>query len=168
MNSGDRLSVTLHDTEHGLSTEVQDLTTGGTGSMVTSAGNGFGMVKFAPSPSTECTNIPYDFHPMYSTSSEQTRVIWAAHSYNIAFSDEIGHFDFCGGTTPIPATDFGTSCPAGNTEGRTGDTEPTDGDDNVCFPASRSSLVQVAGCLGTNSGFDGLAYQTDAWPGGDP
>ena len=32
---------------------------------------------------------------MYSTSSPKTRVLWAAHSYNIAFSDEIGHFDFC-------------------------------------------------------------------------
>src|SRR5207253_2000067 len=128
MNPGDRLSVTLHDTEHGLLTEVRDLTTGATGSMVASAANGFQQVKFAPSPSTQCTGIPYDFHPMYSTSSEQTRVIWAAHSFNISFSDEIGHFDFCGGATPIPATEFGVDssgnpvvCPAGDTEGRRGD-----------------------------------------------
>jgi hypothetical protein len=167
MNSGDRLSVVLHDTEHGLLTEVRDLTTGATGSMVASAANGFGQVKFAPSPSTECTNIPYDFHPMYSTSSEQTRVIWAAHSYNVAFSDEIGHFDFCGGATPIPATAFGTSCPAGNTEGRRSGVEPTDGDDNFCFPASRSSLVQLAGCTDTNTGFDGLPYLANAWPDGN-
>jgi hypothetical protein len=167
MNSGDRLSVTLHDTEHGLLTQVHDLTTGGTGSMVSSAANGFGQVKFAPSPSTECTNLPYDFHPMYSTSSEQTRVIWAAHSYNVAFSDEIGHFDFCGGSTPIPATEFGASCPAGNTEGRRGGVEPTNGDDNFCFPASRSSLVQLAGCTDTNTGFDGLPYLANAWPDGN-
>jgi hypothetical protein len=167
MNPGDRLSVTLHDTDHGLLTEIRDLSTGQTGSMVSSADNGFGMVKFAPSPSTECTNIPYDFHPMYSTSSEQTRVIWAAHSYNVAFSDELGHFDFCGGATPIPATPFGTSCPAGNTEGSRGDTEPTNVDDNFCFPASRSPLVQVAGCTDTNTGFDGVPYQEDAWPGGN-
>ena len=32
---------------------------------------------------------------MYSTSSEHTRVPWAAHSYNVAFSDEIGHFEYC-------------------------------------------------------------------------
>ena len=32
---------------------------------------------------------------MYATSSEHTRVPWAAHSYNVAFSDEIGHFEYC-------------------------------------------------------------------------
>ena len=32
MNSGDRISVTLHDTEHGLKTQVNDLTTGESGS----------------------------------------------------------------------------------------------------------------------------------------
>lgn len=44
---------------------------------------------------TSCTANPYDFHPMYSTASEKTRVPWAAHSDNIAYSEEIGHFDMC-------------------------------------------------------------------------
>jgi hypothetical protein len=86
MNSGDKLVVTLHDTQHGLLAVIEDQTTGQSGSMTASAANGFGQVKFAPAPSTECTNIPYDFHPMYSTSSEQTRVIWTAHSFNVSFS----------------------------------------------------------------------------------
>src|SRR5205085_3398073 len=144
MSQGDHIVITLHDTAHGLRTELQDLTTGQSGFMTASAANGFGQVKFAPNPSNDCVNLPYDFHPMYSTSSEKTRVTWAAHSYNIAFSDEIGHFDFCNG--PNPATPGG-ACPAGDTEGITGDTEPTDGDDNGCFPASASTLVQVSGCL---------------------
>jgi hypothetical protein len=38
---------------------------------------------------------------MYSTSSEQTRVIWAAHTYNTSFTDEIGHFENCSGPNPI-------------------------------------------------------------------
>ncbi len=165
MSSGDRLAVTLHDTKHGLRTDIQDKTNGKSGFMVASAANGFGQVKYAPDPSTDCTNIPYDFHPMYSTSSEQTRVIWAAHSYNIAFSDEIGHFDYCNGAT-IAQSPGGVSCPTGNTEGMSGDTEPTNGDDNFCFPASQSSLDQLQGCTDTNTGFDGVPYQP-VWPDGN-
>ncbi len=158
MNSGDKLTVTLHDTEQGLETEIDDLTTGQSGSMTSSADNGFGQVKFAPTPSTECTNIPYDFHPMYSTSSEQTRVIWAAHSYNIAFSDEIGHFDYC------DAIHQNGAC-IGN-EGVQGDQEPADGDNLACIPATFSSRIQVSGCVDTNAGFDGVSYQP-VWPDGN-
>src|SRR5205085_7748871 len=140
MNAGDKLAVTMHDTAHGLQIVINDKTTGQSGSMTASAANGFGQVKFAPNPSTQCTNLPYDFHPMYSTSSEKTRVTWTAHAYNIAFSDEIGHFDFC---TAI-------SAPGGNCTGREGiknDQEPADTDDVVCEPASASLLVQVTGCI---------------------
>jgi hypothetical protein len=158
MNSGDRIIVTLYDTAHGLRIDLQDLTTHQSGSMTASAANGFGQVQFDPT-GTSCVNIPYDFHPMYSTSSEQTRVTWAAHSYNIAFSDEIGHFDFCDNVDPNSGTCIGN-------EGSPGDQEPADGDDFGCFPASDSLLVQVSGCIGTNSGFDGVSYQQNAWPDG--
>lgn len=128
MNSGDRLIVTLHDSGHGLVTTIRDLTTHQVGSMTASAANGFGQVQYDPT-GTSCNNIPYDFHPMYSTSSEQTRVIWAAHSYNVAFSDETGHFEACNGPNVITP---GGNCPAGNTES---DGEPTDANDTYCFPA---------------------------------
>jgi hypothetical protein len=166
MNSGDDLALTMHDTAHGLQIVINDRTTGKSGSMTASAANGFGQVKFDPTGTT-CQNIPYDFHPMYSTSSEMTRVTWAAHSYNISFSDEVGHFDFCNGA-PVPFVFFtGANCPSGNTEGIPGDQEPTDADDVACFPASSSSLVQVQGCLGENDpGFDGTSYQ-DLWPDGN-
>ena len=55
-------------------------------------------VRFEPT-STTCHVEPYAFHPQYATSSEHTRVSWAAHSYNVAFSDEIGHFEYCDGIT---------------------------------------------------------------------
>jgi len=158
MNSGDSIAVTMHDTAHGLRIGLQDQTTHQSGSMTASAANGFGQVQFNPT-GTSCNNIPYDFHPMYSTSSEQTRVTWAAHSYNIAFSDEIGHFDFCNGTINADTTCTGT-------EGTAKDQEPTDGDDAGCFPASASLLVQVTGCIGTNTGFDGVPYQR-VWPDGN-
>jgi hypothetical protein len=172
MNSGDNLTVKLHDTPNGLQTVINDRTTGQTGSMTASAANGFGQVQYDPT-GTSCVNLPYDFHPMYSTSSEQTRVIWAAHSYNIAFSDEIGHFENCEGPNPVPATPFGldssgnpVTCPAGNTEGFGSGTSPTDGDDDFCFPASEAMRIHINGCTATNAGFDSLAYQP-VWPDGN-
>ena len=145
LNAGDHYTVTMSDTPHGLRTTVKDTTTDQSGSMTASAANGFGQVAFAPNPSTRCENIPYDFHPMYSTSSPETRVPWAAHSYNVAFDDEIGHFDYCSMVTSAGV--------CAGTEGT--DSETVDTDDVGCFPAAASLLVQVAGCLGTNSGFDG-------------
>jgi hypothetical protein len=159
MNSGDVLIVDLHDTPHGLQIVIHDLTSGESGSMTASAANGFGQVQYDPAGTT-CNNLPYDFHTMYSTSSEHTRVPWAAHSYNVAFSDEIGHFEYCGLSSrpggvclsPSSATD-----PAGH-----------DSDDNSCYNATDSSLVQIGGCFSFGGGgdldFDGPVYQPN-WPG---
>jgi hypothetical protein len=152
MNSGDELVVTLHDTPNGFQVIVRDVTTGTQGSMTASAANGFGQVKYDPAAST-CTNIPHDFHPMYSTSSEHTRVPWAAHSYNVAFSDEIGHFEYC-----AQADAFGNCLSKGVND------PAVDDDDSFCFNAADSSRIQVGGCFGTDVEFDGVPYQT-TWPG---
>jgi hypothetical protein len=158
MQPGDHITVTLHDTAHGLRTVLNDTTTGAKGLMTASADNGFGQIKFAPNGNS-CTERPYDFHPMYSTSSPQTRVPWTAHSYNIAFDEEIGHFDYCTSVTASGTCD--------GLEGAPGDQETADADDFACFPASASLLVQVSGCNGTNDpGFDGTSYLKD-WPDGD-
>jgi hypothetical protein len=173
MSSGDRIKVTMHDTADGLRVDLVDQTTGQSGSMTASPQNGFAQFKYAPT-GTSCKAIPYAFHPMYSTSSEQTRVIWAAHSYNIAFTDEIGHFQPCNGAA-VPATTFGVdgagnpiTCPAGNTESDGEPAGPDDPalDDNFCFPASESSRIQIQGCTDTNTGFDGTAYHA-VWPDGN-
>jgi hypothetical protein len=158
MASGDKVAVTMHDTAHGLRVVLSDHTTGQSGFMTASAENGFGQVKFAPHGTT-CESIPYDFHPMYSTSSEQTRVPWAAHSYNIAYDDEIGHFDNCTRIDKEGGTCVGD-------EGVPGDREQADGDDLSCFSGALSFLVKVTGCIGTNIGFDGVSYQP-LWPDGN-
>jgi len=172
MSSGDNLKVSLRDTPNGLRAVINDQTSGQTGSMTASADNGFGQVQYDPT-GTSCVNIPYNFHPMYSTSSEQTRVIWAAHTYNISFTSEIGHFENCTGPNPIPATPFGVdasgnpiACPAGNSEGFGSNTSPTDGDDNFCFPGTEALRIHINGCTDTNVGWDGLAYQP-VWPDGN-
>ncbi len=155
MNSGDTLAVGMHDTANGFQVDIHDVTSGATGSMTASAANGFGEVQYAPSPSTSCTNIPTDFHPMYSTSSTETRVPWAAHSYNVAFSDEIGHFEYCNGINPntLTCNNAGVTDPSG-----------TDSDDAFCFSPSQSTRIRVGGCQGTDTDFDGVPYQK-TWPG---
>jgi hypothetical protein len=161
MNSGDTLRVALHDTPDGFQTVIDDLTTGGHGLMTASVANGFGQIKFAPAPSTECTVIHQAFHPMYSTASETTTVPWAAHTYNVAFSDEIGHFEYCNTTDGS----VGGNCISSGASDPTG----PDGDDNGCFNASQSTLVPLNGCLNfsTDNDFDGPEYGNN-WPGTGP
>ena len=103
MNQGDRLVVDIHDSPAGLVTVIRDLTTGQSGFMTASAANGFAQIKFQPH-AAKCSESPYAFRPMYATSSEHTRVPWAAHSYNVAFSDEIGHFEYCSAVAGKAAT----------------------------------------------------------------
>ena len=154
MNSGDQLTVDMHDTPAGFQVEIRDLTTGRTGSMTSSIANGFAQVKFDPSAST-CTSIPAAFHPMYATSSEHTRVPWAAHTYNASFADEIGHFEYCNAADPNTGgcASSGVSDPAG-----------ADDDDGGCFNPSDSTRIQIGGCLGTDTDFDGPEY-SNTWPG---
>jgi hypothetical protein len=166
MNNGDQLSISMRDTKDGFQIVVHDLTTGDTGSMTASIANGFGHPLFQPGSPT-CTDAPYAFHPMYSTSSPDTRVLWAAHSYNVAFSDEIGHFEYCNAAISRQ----GGNCLSPDAD----DTSSTSGfgDDVSCFslPVFNSLNVQVNpafnGCLngaGDND-FDGPEYQNGTWPG---
>jgi hypothetical protein len=154
MNSGDRLSVDIHDGSAGLTVIVHDLTTGGTGSMTASEANGFAQILFEPGSAT-CHQSPYTFRPMYATSSEHTRVPWAAHSYNVAFSDEIGHFEYCSAVS-----EEGGDCLANNED-------ELDGDDTGCFSADFSLFVPIGGCIATDNDFDGTSYQP-VWPGTNP
>ena len=164
-NSGDELRVTLKDTAHGLEITIVDLTSGERGTMVASAANGFGQVLYDPN-GTNCNvathNIPSDFHPMYATSSEHTRVPWAAHSYNVSFSDEIGHFEYCnavgtegGRCTSDGVNDLDNGLPAGAE------------DDVNCFDANftgANGLIAIGGCMGEDFDFDGVPYRL-VWPG---
>jgi hypothetical protein len=155
MNAGDDLSIKIHDSSAGLVTAIADNTTGESGSMTASAANGFAHPLFQPTATT-CTEEQYSFHPMYSTSSEHTRVPWAAHSYNVAFSDEIGHFEYCNRANPR-----GKCVRHGVNDAR------NDADDQGCFNADASLLVQIGGCIGTDTDFDGTSYRAD-WSGTDP
>jgi len=153
MSGGDRLTVDMHDTPDGFQVVINDLTSGDSGSMTASVANGFRQVLYEPK-SSSCHTAPYAYHPMYSTSGVHTRVPWAAHGYNVAFSDEIGHFEYCS-----KVVGYGCGAPAAN------DPNGSDGDEAPCFGPTESLLVPIGGCVGTDFDFDGVPYQPGAWPG---
>ena len=154
MNQGDELVVTITDSAGGAHVQIDDLTTHETGAMTASAANGFAQVAFAPKPSRDCRVIPYDFHPMYSTSSDRTRLSWTAHAMNVSFAAEIGHFQYCSRVTPRTRRCVGAERPGVR----------ADRDNKRCVASPPAPLV--AGCLDANTGFDGPSYQLD-WPDGD-
>lgn len=115
MNQGDRLKVTINDTpgdvNGGVTTRINDLTTGQSGFMIASAANQFQSLSI-----NDCSGTNFSFHPEFSTARFGNFVPWAALQANIGFSSEIGHFEL----------------------GANGD---GDGDDAPCFNTSPISIL---------------------------
>jgi hypothetical protein len=157
MSPGDRILIHMHDTRAGFRTDLVDLTTGQSGSMTASVANGFGHILYTPTASA-CQEAPYAFHPEYSTGNPRGNT-WSAQTYNVAMSDEIGHFENC------LALDANFNCAVpGNQDA--GGLDEDDGN-NLCVPGSDSTLVHIDGCLSADEDWDGQSYQKD-WPGTDP
>ena len=102
--------------------------------------------RSAPTRSTRCTAPP----------ARIRACSWAAHSYNVAFSDEIGHFEYC---TPNALTEC--SDPSGR-----------DSDDRGCLtapagPDPHGNFTTISGCTSSDRDFDGPEYQPN-WPGTNP
>jgi hypothetical protein len=101
MRQGDVLRVVMRDTAHGLLAQVNDLSTGQTGSIVASAANGFMNTNIA-----DCTGTPFDFHPEFSSAQQQNQVPWAALEGGVLMQDELGHFEACSSlSSPLPVSD---------------------------------------------------------------
>jgi hypothetical protein len=155
MNPGDRIRVHLHDTTAGLRADLTDLSTGQSGSMTASVANGFGHILFTPN-STTCQEAPYAFHPAYSTANPRGNT-WTAHTYNVAFSDEIGHFENC------LQIDANGNCLSAGSQ----DSAGLDPDDTGCVPGTDSTVVKIDGCFSPDGDYDGQSYLND-WPGTNP
>ncbi|HEV7206947.1 MAG TPA: hypothetical protein VGN18_20265 [Jatrophihabitans sp.] len=153
MTPGDRVRVHMYDTAAGLRIDLNDLTRGRHGSMTASVANGFGHILYEPS-STTCHMAPYAFHPEYSTADPRGNT-WSAHTYNVAMSDEIGHFENC---LQLDANLNCAVAPNG---------QALDEDDSSCVPGSDSTLIHINGCFASDEDFDGQSYRLD-WPGTDP
>jgi hypothetical protein len=135
MGAGDQVSVSMFDTTGGFHVEIADQTTGATGTMTAGAANGWRHIIWDPT-NHNCKGEPYTFHPMYSTAAppvdgqpQAWTDGWTTHTYNVAMSDEIGHFE-----TPDRQSDGKEETP--------------------CFPGP-----VIRGCLGTDTDFDGYGYQ---------
>ena len=154
MKPGDWLTIHMHDTSAGYRVDIDDETSRQQGSMTASVANGFAHVLFTPD-STTCQARPYAFHAEYSTANARGNT-WSAHTTNVSYSDEIGHFEHC---VKLDA-DFncaveGADDPAGLDE---------DDDHNFCVPGSDALVVHINGCFSDDEDFDGPSYVND-WPG---
>jgi hypothetical protein len=155
MNSGDRLTVHMHDTKAGMRADITDNTTHQSGSMTASIANGFGQVIYAPN-AKKCTSRPYAFHAEYSSSAPRGNT-WSVHTYNAAYSDEIGHFELC---DAVDHTTLNCTKPGA-------DDNTLDEDDVSCLPGADSLVIHISSCVGLGDGdgdFDGESYQ-NRWPG---
>jgi hypothetical protein len=157
MSAGDRVRIHMYDTGAGLRIDLVDLTTGERGAMTASKRNGFGHILYTPTSDT-CQMEPYAFHPEYSTANPRGNT-WSAHTYNVAMSDEIGHFENC---LQIDAN-FNCTVPGAQDAGGLDE----DDDNNFCVPAEDSTLVKINGCFSDDEDWDGQSYRKD-WPGTNP
>ena len=155
MNPGDRIRVFMHDTPAGFRVDLTDLTTHQHGSMTASKANGFGHVLYQPN-SAHCHVKIAPFHAEFSSAVERG-TIWTAHAGDVAFSDEIGHWEFCGAVS----SEGGNCTAPGATD------KKVDADDVACFDGAASTLVQITGCYGQDFDFDGPGYRMN-WPGTNP
>lgn len=163
MFPGDQVLVSFNDTPQGVRVAIFDVTQGYAGFMTAGPQSGFAHVMFNPQGSG-CALRPYAFHPMYSTASPSARVTWAAHSYNIAFSGELGHFEYCS------AVDQNGNCTAGDAglDENGNPASSADADDQDCVvpgsPLLPQGFVQIGGCIFNDLDFDGVSYGLN-WPG---
>jgi hypothetical protein len=155
MKPGDRIRIHLHDTPAGFRADLTDLTTNQSGSMTASVANGFAHVLYTPNAS-RCQSAPYAFHPEYSTANPRGNT-WSAHTYNVSFSDEIGHFEHC------TQLDVNFNCAVAGSDDPAG----LDADDAGCVPGKDAWTVHINGCFASDVDFDGPSYQND-WPGTNP
>ena len=103
--------------------------------------------------STRCTARP----------RRATRNFNAAHTGNISFADEIGHFEYCAAVRNDAHRDLRQAARRRHQRSGQRRSGPA-GDDVFCLPASASTLIKIGGCLNTDGDFDSVSYKF-SWPG---
>ena len=144
MNNGDTVIVTLIDTANGLQATVNDTTTSTTGSMIASSANGFKHNANL----TDCTTTGFDFHAEFATASQGLGTPWANLFPNVAFDNEIGHWELC--------SDSSCSSPPQEPNGPMG---------MLVTDSNCGTVRGVAGCFDSELDHDGTSYLPD-WPDG--
>jgi hypothetical protein len=90
MKAGDVLKLSITDPRAGLTTTVDDITTGQIGYMQASASNGFMNTNYK-----NCKGSPFTFHAEYATANQQNSVPWAALDGGVLMEQEMGHNETC-------------------------------------------------------------------------
>ncbi len=142
MSPSDKLLITIKDTADGLTTIIDDVTSGKTGSMVASGANGFTQTiesTHAKDPTATCNKSPFSYHPEYLTALPGNNGSWIFANINLSF--EIGHGQLCGDAACTMKPD-------------------SDADDTGC-----GTILGVGICGAGDSDLDGLSYIAD-WPDG--
>jgi hypothetical protein len=168
MNPGDVLRVSITDPTAGFTTTIRDLTTGQTGFMVASSGNGFMGTDF-----TNCSGIPFTFHAEYATANAANQVPWAALEGGVLMQQEIGHSEVCNSVAhrfPITISGGGTSLSdlrlfqtcMGGSEGRHAVGEgPCNPNTGVCHGATTEGTTGPIACPTNNAASGALCEFSD-------
>ena len=149
MNPGDVLKIAISDPAAGFTTRITDLTTGQSGYMVASAGNGFADTNYKP-----CAGIPHTFHAEYSTARQRNQVPWAALEGGVIMQQEIGHSEACNSVTnALGISETGFSDPdvyqtcMGGSEGKKAVGEgPCDASTGICQHSTTEGLKGPVAC----------------------
>ena len=172
MNPGDVLALQITDPKAGFTTKITDLTTGQSGVMVASAGNGFMDTNVKT-----CAGIPHTFHAEYSTASQQNQVPWAALEGGVIMQQEIGHSEACNSVAnKLGFSEPGLSDPRmyqtcmGGSEGKKAVGQgPCDPSTGICQNSTTEGLNGPVACPTDNSASGALCEFSDAecFPKGD-
>ncbi len=173
MNPGDKLRIRIFDNRKAgaLETRIRDLSSGRTGFMLASAGNGFMNTSIA-----NCSGTPWSFRPLYSTARQVNDGGWAVANINVAY--EVGHFTPCTRLqdyAPVQVGSFADPAwqicrgPYENAGPPDGTNPSGERNDGICFKAGdthgqlNSAPDLATGCTGADLDYDGTSYWPD-WP----
>ena len=165
MNPGDVLKISITDPAAGFTTRITDLTTGQSGYMVASAGNGFMDTNYKT-----CAGMPHTFHAEYSTASKRNQVPWAALEGGVIMQQEIGHSEACNSvihSLPISGGGFTDkdvyqTC-IGGSEGEHAVGEgPCSLSTGICQHSSTEGTTGPIACPSDNDGSGELCEYSDA------
>jgi len=169
LNPGDVLQVSITDPAAGFTTAIKDLTTGQTGFMIASQGNGFMNTDVVT-----CGGFKHTFHAEYATASQPNQVPWAALEGGVLMQQEIGHSESCNSVAhrfPISISDKdGTSLTdpsvfqtcMGGSEGRHAVGEgPCNPNTGVCHGATTEGTTGPITCPSNNAGSGQLCEFSD-------
>lgn len=155
MTPGDNLQVHMYDAPvpggqgNAFRVQIDDVTTGQSGSMQASAANGFMNTNYQT-----CAGTPFNFQPEFNTAGPANISPWAALQANINTEFEIGHFTPC-------LSLYRTAGSSGSKEECQGAYEQALGPDHA-NPEDNPRYVGAQYTAGGNDAFCGTAGQTFA------